>query len=126
MEIALVSFTVSLVSLAVALARKHTHVSADLMAERDLALAKNLKLEEELEKTRDELHAALLKVSAESLDQHAARAVEYAEKLGGSSEEKLRHAVGASVLFDKDANGRQDWSDAQHRVAIEAALARRK
>ena len=60
----------------------------------------------------------------ERLEEHARIAVAYAEQLGGDGHTKLRTALAASLRLDRDANGRQDWTDAQHRIAIEAALAR--
>jgi len=124
-NISIAAFAVSLVALAVALARKHTHISADLMAERDLAVAQNLRVREELEQTRAELHAAVVKISPEVLASYAKQAVAYAEQMGGTSEEKLRHALGAAYKLDEGDNGKRDWSDAQIRIAIEAALAHR-
>ncbi len=124
-NISIAAFAVSLVALAVALARKHTHISADLMAERDLAVAQNLRVREELEQTRAELHAAVVKISPEVLASYAKQAVAYAEQMGGTNEEKLRHALGAAYKLDEGDNGKRDWSDAQIRIAIEAALAHR-
>ena len=46
--------------------------------------------------------------------------------MGGTSEQKWRHAVDASIISDKGANGVQDWDDAQHRIAIEAELGKAK
>lgn len=125
MELSIAAFAVSLVALAVALARKHTHISADLMAERDLAVAQNLRVREELEQTRAELHAAVVKISPEVLASYAKQAVAYGEQMGGTNEEKLRHALGAAYKLDEGDNGKRDWSDAQIRIAIEAALAHR-
>lgn len=62
----------------------------------------------------------------ETLAGHARVGIAYAEQLGGSAKEKLRHAAHASVLSDKGKNGRQDWTIQQHRVAIEAELSRSK
>jgi hypothetical protein len=39
---------------------------------------------------------------------------------------ELRHAIGAAQRLDAGDNGKRDWSDSQIRIAIEAALARRK
>lgn len=55
---------------------------------------------------------------------HARNGIAYAERIGGTNEQKLKHAIGASILSDKGVNGRQDWTDAQHRVAVEAELHR--
>ena len=74
----------------------------------------------------DRCHQLELKVTPERLSEHARVGVAYAAQLGGSNEQKLRHASGASILSDKGANGRQDWTDAQHRIAIEAELYRSK
>lgn len=60
----------------------------------------------------------------ERLASHARNGIAYAERIGGTNEQKLRHAIGASILSDKGVNGRQDWTDAQHRVAVEAELHR--
>lgn len=124
-NISIAAFAVSLVALAVALARKHTHISADLMAERDLAVAQNLRVREELDQTRAELHAAVVKITPDVLASYAKQAVAYAEQMGGANEEKLRHALGAAYKLDEGDNGKRDWSDAQIRIAIEAALAHR-
>lgn len=54
----------------------------------------------------------------------ASMAVDYAEMLGGP--DKIRHAVQAFGRIDLADNGKRDYSDAEARIAIEAALARRK
>lgn len=59
-----------------------------------------------------------------SLTEVAVRAVAYAEQMGGTNEEKLRHAIGAAQRLDAGDNGKRDWSDAQIRIAIEAELMR--
>jgi len=61
-----------------------------------------------------------------SLTELAVRAVAYGEQMGKTPEEKLRHAIGAAQRLDAGDNGKRDWSDSQIRIAIEAALARRK
>lgn len=58
------------------------------------------------------------------LNEVAMMAVDYAEQMGGSSEEKLRHAVGAAQRLDMK-DGKRDYSDAELRIAIEATVARR-
>lgn len=125
MEISIAAFAVSLVALSVALARKHTHVTADIQAELDLAVQRNEKLTEELQQTRAELHAAVVKIAPDVLAIYAKQAVDYAEQMGGTSSEKLRHAIGAGQRLDAGDNGKRDWSDAQIRIAIEAELANR-
>lgn len=59
-----------------------------------------------------------------SLTEVAVRAVAYAEQMGKTPEEKLRHAIGAAQRLDAGDNGKRDWSDAQIRIAIEAELNR--
>lgn len=126
-DIATLSSSLLALGLAVgAMLRKKNHVHDDLRKQLDQALAENKRLHDELVEERVRSKALEAKVTSETLDTHAARAVAYAEQLGGTGAEKLRHALGASIRADKDANGVQDWSDAQHRIAIEAALARRK
>jgi hypothetical protein len=125
------AFLASAASLAVVLLRKSVFAEkAPLYAEitdENNALRDRIKALESSLSVIEEQHRALrAKLNTENLDEHAVRAVSYAEQLGGSDEEKLRHALGACKQFDKDANGLQDWTDAQHRIAIEAALARRK
>lgn len=122
--VSIVAIVVSLIALAVALARKHTHVTADIQAELDLAVQRNEKLTEELEQTRAELHAAVVKITPDVLASYAKQAVAYAEQMGGTNEEKLRHAIGAAQRLDAGDNGKRDWSDAQIRIAIEAELSR--
>ena len=96
------------------------------LAEENAALGMRVQyLQTEASKLAAECAALRQRVTAESLDEHAARAVAYAEQLGGTNEEKLRHALGAIERFDRDANGKQDWTPAQYRIAIEAALAGR-
>lgn len=124
--VSLTSALGSAIAVGITLARRRNHVVEGLRSELDLALEENKRLAKESAQKDDELHAARVKLTAESLDAHAQRAVEYAEQMGGTNGEKLRHAMGASRRFDVEANGRQDWTDAQHRVAIEAALARSK
>jgi hypothetical protein len=48
-------------------------------------------------------------------------AVGYAEKTGGSNEDKLRHAIDAARLLDQE-DGKRDFSDSELRVGVEAAL----
>lgn len=59
-----------------------------------------------------------------TLAEVAVRSVAYGEQMGGTSEEKLRHALGAARRLDEGDNGKRDWSDAQIRIAIEAELRR--
>lgn len=61
-----------------------------------------------------------------TLAEVAVRSVAYGEQMGKTSEEKLRHAVGAAQRLDAGDNGKRDWSDAQLRIAIEAELNRGK
>lgn len=72
------------------------------------------------------LVVSLLKKRTLTLTEVALRSVAYAEQMGGSPEEKLRHAVHAAQRLDAGDNGKRDWSDAQIRVAIEAEIARGK
>jgi hypothetical protein len=120
------SCVLSLAAFAVALTRRRNHIHEDLRAQLDQALAENARLITESAVASDRIHALELKLSPESLSEHAAAAVAYAEQMGGSGEQKLRHALGASILSDKGANGTQDWTDAQHRIAIEGVLGSRK
>jgi hypothetical protein len=106
--------------------RRHNHVETGLRAQLDQALEENRRLEVELARVVDELHAAKLKLTPEKLSEHARLGVDYAQQVGGTPEAKLRHALAASIKSDKGANGVQDWTDAQHRIAIEAELTRRK
>lgn len=55
--------------------------------------------------------------------QYAALAVAYAEQMGGTDAEKLKHAVGAFRLAD-ERDGKRDYTDAQARAFIEAHLAK--
>jgi len=124
--VSLTSALGSAIAVGVTLARRRNHVVEGLRSELDLALEENAKLVKENQTLTDANHAAKLKLTSESLDAHAQRAVAYAEQMGGTNGEKLRHAMGASRRFDVEANGQQDWSDAQHRIAIEAAVKRSK
>lgn len=77
------------------------------------------------------LHAALreakVKASApETLARIADEAVAYAEQMGGKAADKLAHALAAARRLDNDDNGVRDFTDAQLRIAIEAALQRMK
>jgi hypothetical protein len=58
-------------------------------------------------------------------DELAAMAVDYAEQMGGDKSQRLAHAIGAAQRIDAADNGKRDYSDAELRIAIEAALARR-
>lgn len=59
------------------------------------------------------------------LNELAMMAVDYAEQMGGTKQQKLAHAIGAAQRLDlKD--GKRDFSDAEIRIAIEATIARRK
>lgn len=106
--------------------RRHNHIETGLRAQLDQALEENKRLDAERKRLEDELHAAKAKVTTEQLDEHAMRAVLYAEQLGGTGAQKLLHACKASIKFDLDANGLQDWTDTQHRIAVEAAVAKLK
>lgn len=55
-------------------------------------------------------------------DEYAARAAAYAEQLGGTPGDKLRHAVQAFGMLDQADNGRRDYTDGEARIAIEAHL----
>ena len=77
-----------------------------------------------MQQTREALHVATVKVTPEVLEEYALQAVAYAEQVGGSGAEKLRHAIEAAQKLDAGDNGRRDWSDAQIRIAIEAALSK--
>lgn len=125
LALSLAALAVSLVAVGAAFARRSNHVVTGLRSELDLALAENKRLVEEHQRLVAELHDARVKLSPEKLEEHARMAIAYAEQLGGTGPEKLRHALAASIRLDRDANGRQDWTDAQHRIAIEAALAKR-
>lgn len=48
-------------------------------------------------------------------------AVGYSEKMGGSNDDKLRHAIEAARLLDQE-DGKRDFSDSELRVGVEAAL----
>jgi hypothetical protein len=117
-----VAVVLGAVSLGVTLSRRSNHVVTGLRSELDLALSENKRLLEENAKLVAELHDAKVKLSPEKLEEHARMAVAYAEQLGGDGPTKLRTALAASLRLDRDANGRQDWTDAQHRIAIEAVL----
>jgi len=123
---ALASSALALGASVVAVWRKKNHVHDDLRKQLDEALEENKRLIAENKSQADALHHAKMRATSESLDEHAKRAVAYAEQMGGTGEEKLRHALGASIIGDKGANGRQDWTDAQHRIAIEAEISRKK
>jgi hypothetical protein len=55
--------------------------------------------------------------------QYAALACAYADSIGGSDAEKLKHALGAFRLAD-EKDGKRDYTDAQARAFIEAHLAK--
>lgn len=114
------------IAVGVTLSRKRNHIVEGLRSELDLALEENKRLDAERKRLEDELHAAKVKAGGpERLAEHARLGVDYAEQMGGTSRQKLAHALGASIKSDRGANGVQDWTDAQHRIAIEAELARR-
>lgn len=121
----LITSCIALGGAVVAFTRKENHIHDDLRKQLDEALEENVRLIAENKAQADALHHAKTRATSESLDEHAKRAVAYAEQLGGTGKQKLAHALGASIKFDRDSNGQQDWTDAQHRIAIEAALARR-
>lgn len=66
------------------------------------------------------------KMGAEVLAAYADQAVASAKQFGGSNDDKLKMALDALRVLDAGDNGQRDWSDAQHRIAIEAAIARSK
>lgn len=71
------------------------------------------------------LVVALRKKKALTLTEVSLRGIAYAEQVGGTSEEKLRHAIHAAQRLDAGDNGKRDYTDAQIRIAIEAELANR-
>jgi hypothetical protein len=114
--------TTTAVAVGVTLARRRNHVVEGLRSELDLALEENVKLVKENQTLTDELHAARVKIGPEVLAAYAKQAIAYAEQMGGTNPEKLRHALEAARRLDEGDNGQRDWSDAQLRIAIEAAV----
>lgn len=128
--IAALAVILAAIAVGVTLSRRRNHIVEGLRSELDLALAENAKLEAERKRLEDELHDAKVKAAGpEKLAEHARLGVDYAEQLAKTrdltSRQKLLHAHAASLQSDRGANGVQDWTDAQHRLAIEAELARR-
>jgi len=120
--VSLASALGSAIAVGVTLARRRNHVVEGLRSELDLALAENAKLEAERKRLEDELHAAKVKLGPDVLASYATQAVAYAKQVGGTNPEKLRHALEAARRLDEGDNGQRDWSDAQLRIAIEAAV----
>lgn len=126
------AFLASAASLAVVLLRKPAPIplvqpvsggEAEALAfARKEIEALNAKLSEALEAAR----LADRKAGADVLAAYADQAVAAAEQFGGTGPEKLRKALDALRALDAGDNGRRDWTDAQHRIAIEAAIARAK
>jgi hypothetical protein len=56
----------------------------------------------------------------------ARAAVDYAEQLGGSSEQKKAHALGYAQIIDKADNGKRDFADIELGVEIESTLGARQ
>lgn len=125
-EIASIAASLLALGLSVgAMLRKKNHVHDDLRKQLDEALAENERMARENARLADELHQVRLKVTPEVAQQFAKLAVDYAEQLGGTSEEKLRHAYSCFVKLDEGDNGQRDWSDKDIRIFIEAELANR-
>lgn len=125
-EIAPIVASALAVGLSVAsILRKKNHVHDDLRKQLDEALAENVRLNEELTQSRVAHHAAALKLTPEVAKQYAKVAVDYAKQIGGTGEEKLRHALGCFDRLDAGDNGKRDWTDAQARIFIEAEIANR-
>lgn len=59
----------------------------------------------------------------ECLARVCSMAVGYAEKIGGSAEEKRRHAIEAARALDMK-DGKKDFTDSELRIGIEAALSK--
>lgn len=55
-------------------------------------------------------------------DEYAARSAAYGEQLGGTGEEKLRHALDCFHTLDLADNKVRNYSDREARIAIEAHL----
>lgn len=72
--------------------------------------------------------AAFLKLGpgrrARRREEIARMAVDYAEQMGGTPQAKLTHALAAFQKLDAADNGKRDYSDAEARIAIEAAVGR--
>ena len=125
--VSLASLALAAVSVGFTGARRRAPVVEGLRSELDLANEENARLVKENAALADELHAAKVKASGpEKLREHARLGVDYAEQMGGTPKQKLAHALGASIKSDRGANGMQDWTDAQHRIAVEAELSIRK
>ena len=126
LEIAPIAASALAVGLSVAsILRKKNHIHDDLRKQLDEALAENERLLKENAKLVDDLQSARAKVTTDTAKQFAKLAVDYAEQLGGTSEEKLRHAWSCFVQLDEGDNGQRDWSDKDVRIFIEAELANR-
>lgn len=118
-----------LVAVLVALLRKKNHIHDDLRKQLDEAVDENARLLVENKKLSDDLHAAKVKVSPELLEKYAAMAVATAEQVAAADatpKDKLRAALDALRKLDEGDNGVRDWTDAEHRIAIEAVLGARK
>lgn len=120
--IAALAVILAAIAVGVTLSRRRNHIVEGLRSELDLALAENAKLEAERKRLEDELHAAKVKLGPDVLASYATQAVAYAKQVGGTNPEKLRHALEAARRLDEGDNGQRDWSDAQLRIAIEAAV----
>lgn len=120
---------VSGAALVTSLMRRQSQLARNLYAELDLANERIQRLEAELAEALDKLHRAEVKVSPELLSKYADEAVAYAEQVlpaDADNRTKLKTAIEACIRKDAGDNNRRDWSDAEHRIAIEAAVARRK
>ncbi len=114
-------------ALLVAVLRKRNHIHDELRKQLDEAIDENTRLIAESKKLADELHAAKVKVSPELLQKYADMAIATAEQVAApdaTGKDKLRAALDALKKLDEGDNGVRDWSDAEHRIAIEAALRR--
>lgn len=68
------------------------------------------------------LAVAILKRRKPTLAAAVARGVAYAEQVGSTPEEKLRHACAAVIREDIGDNGKRDWPDHRVRQEVEALL----
>lgn len=64
----------------------------------------------------------LLKRRKPSLAAAVQRAVAYAEQVGKTPDEKMRHACHAVIREDLGDNGKRDWPDVRIRQEVEALL----
>lgn len=119
------SLILAAVGLGFAIRRAKVPFLDELQAKLAASEANVKALNSQLADTSEKLAAAERKVSVDLLKSYAKLAVDYAGKVH-AKEDRLLAAVEAVRRFDAEDNQSRDWTDAQIRIAVEAAVSEKE